>query len=459
MTRESSPIISDRPLTLVHLSDIHFQRGSDSDPYSLGSEIKNSLERDAGEMAKQLKPIYGVVVTGDIAFAGNEEEYTTAENWLEKFCRLVECPQEHVWTIPGNHDVSLRAVDANMLIQDIRNSLRQLPVDQIDHELRRRLRDPGAGRELFSPLAAYNKFASKFECRTTPEALWWDDEIFLNDGSILRMRGVNSVLLSDSRVDDDAANKLLLGTFQASPSVEDGVEYLVLCHHPPEWLKDHDAVEDWLLKRCRIQLFGHKHRQRMVQLNETLRVTAGAMLPEKREPNWEPRYNFLRLFVRGEKDSRKLCVDIFPRVWSEPEKTFMADRDEGGSDKRSYELSIGNWERPMQHPASEDRLQMVPPTRDSSGPARGSPECGEGQIKNPGRRLTYRFLSLSYQSRLDIAQKLDLIRNEDEGIDDTERYSRIFGRAREEKKLERLWQAVEEAHGEPAKGLNPYIGK
>ena len=60
----------------------------------------------------------------------------------------------------------------------------------------------------------------------------------------------------------------------------------------------------------------------------------------------------------------------------------------------------------------------------------------------PGRRLTYRFLSLPHNSRLKIVQQLNLIQPEDEGLRDSELYSRFFSRAAAGGHLFDFWNLI-----------------
>lgn len=60
------------------------------------------------------------------------------------------------------------------------------------------------------------------------------------------------------------------------------------------------------------------------------------------------------------------------------------------------------------------------------------------------RKLVYGFLSLPYLVRLEIALQLDLMKDEEKGVQQTELYNRIFNRAVEEKKLDQLREAIKE---------------
>ena len=75
------------------------------------------------------------------------------------------------------------------------------------------------------------------------------------------------------------------------------------------------------------------------------------------------------------------------------------------------------------------------------------------------RTLTYRFLDLSHVSRIEIVQQLGLYMDEDEGIRDEELLERVYKRADESKKLERLWTLVEERHDDGSNITNPFVGR
>jgi chromatin segregation and condensation protein Rec8/ScpA/Scc1 (kleisin family) len=75
------------------------------------------------------------------------------------------------------------------------------------------------------------------------------------------------------------------------------------------------------------------------------------------------------------------------------------------------------------------------------------------------RKLTYRFLSLSYYIRIKIALDLGLILDEDKKLDDEELLKQVFRRAKESNKLKELWDKIEEAHGDNSKTSDQSSGK
>ena len=52
---------------------------------------------------------------------------------------------------------------------------------------------------------------------------------------------------------------------------------------------------------------------------------------------------------------------------------------------------------------------------------------------NPARRLTYRFFQLPYHVRLQVAQELHLVEDEDQELERNEQYPLYFRRAGERK--------------------------
>lgn len=76
----------------------------------------------------------GVLVTGDIAFSGQRSEYQSAASWLLGLCRAIECPDENVWVVPGNHDVDRKIADSKVT-KTLHESIRAKQGNALDMEL------------------------------------------------------------------------------------------------------------------------------------------------------------------------------------------------------------------------------------------------------------------------------------------------------------------------------------
>ncbi len=239
-------------LTFIHLSDIHFSTQSGETLLDLDSGVRHELERDVGSVIPNIGRVTGLLVTGDIAFSGTSDEYVKAREWLTTLCRQAKCPEEAVWVVPGNHDIDRRTVAKSKAIRVHRRALRAVPPDSIDAELAEYCLDPSSGRSLLEPLAAYNAFAALYGCDVKAKELCWEHALVLASGTVVRLRGLSSVIVSDS---EDAKGNIILGSAQADVRREAGVEYVTLCHHPPDWLLDQEACTDHLNPKVRVQLY------------------------------------------------------------------------------------------------------------------------------------------------------------------------------------------------------------
>ncbi len=298
---------------------------------------------------------------------------------------------------------------------------------------------------LLSPFAAYNAFARGYGC-ATGSTLHWEQRIRLNDGSELRIWGVNSALVSGPS-DDEGANRMILGRRQVALPQEDDkgepIEYLVLCHHPPQWLIDGDPVKDYL-RRAQIVLFGHKHSMRTDRVNNSLHVFAGATQPSRWEQGWEPSYNILR--IRVEDAPRRLRVQVWPRVWQAAYTRFGPGMTQSGEQYDEYELPL----RPRGLPGGAVPVEVIEePTASAAGP---TPVDGQAPPDAPRsavsagipRRVVFRFFSLPYQVRLQLALDLDLLTDADEGEgDEGELFRRVLLRVHERGLVEEFERRIE----------------
>jgi hypothetical protein len=256
---------------------------------------------------------------------------------------------------------------------------------------------------------------------------------------------VNSTIVSDHQ--DHIYKKIILGRYQL-PDRDAGVANLLLCHHPPDWWGDSDQLIDDMENRCHIQLFGHKHRHRLKRVNNSLVLSAGAVHPDRDEDGWQPRYNWIKVFVNGEGTSRKLAVTVFPRLWSAQDTKFVADTIScRGKDSVEHSLDLEPWTAPTQNSTQTER---------NRGSHENEPVRVEGNAMKKNRILTYRFFELPHVKRLDVARDLSLIRDEDEGLSDTELFHRIMIRSRDEGRLAELWDKVQEQHNDGEYRDNPY---
>lgn len=439
-------------IVLVHLSDIHFTRASGVSVHDLDKNVRNELVLDATNVAKEVGPVTGVLVTGDIAFSGSETEFEHATNWLRDFCRAIGCHEESVWVVPGNHDV-VRDKTKRKLTRMLHQGVRKDGSD-VDKELREIFSDAQSAAALLEPLADYNKFAGRYGCSISAEKHYWERDLKLACGTPVRLRGLTSALVSN---EEDRRTGIVLGTAQATVERAHGVLHMTLCHHPPDWLRDHDAVEDHLKSKVHIQLFGHKHSQRIDEINGKVRLVAGAMHPERNEGGWLPTYNFLEVSRR---DGDRIGLRVYQRQWNQPDTNFVAWRDpNSGKDHREFFWSgfpaATKTERHSEVPhevRGADVAASVPsPVVATTVTEKDDPM----PPPNHERRLTYRFLRLPFRHQIAIANSLNLLTDEDQVLSDEPLFRELFKRATAGGHLAKLWDETEKRHADPAP-FNPF---
>lgn len=438
-----------KKLVFLHLSDIHFRRGSGG-RYDIDTDLRNELLFDVRQRPDDLARVEGILVSGDIAYTGTAQEYAHARDFLRELTDGIGIEGTRVWCVPGNHDVDRNCVTTHSVLEAIHTKWREAEPTTRDSMIETCMEHPLSRQILLEPIEQYNRFAATYTCAMNPNDLTWYRDFLLNDGSRLRLNGLNSTIISD---DLDDTRRLVLGQFQI-PKREADVTHIVICHHPPDWWLDADSVEGGLNARAHVQLFGHKHLPQFEQIENTLRISSGALHPDRRVPGWKPCFNWLSMCVADGNAHRELRVDIYPHTWDGGRRRFVPDTEScSGSIFTRFNLELEP--RPCHTELSvcvADSIQAI------DAPKMGNSQSAEdrGNVRmNRERTLTYQFFSLPHVARLEIATNLNLIKDEDEGLPDYELFGRVFKRAASANVLDRLWDEVEKKHGRES-GPNPF---
>jgi len=431
----------------VHLSDIHFDAAGNTmkGPNRL---VRESLLDDLQEAQRGIgRTPDAVLVTGDIAFSGKKEQYDQARRFLADVTDRLGMEPEQVQTIPGNHDVDRSLVVGS--IKASRDRLRSLSPLEADKALPEFLeRDPTD--PLFAPLGAYNEFALAYACSVSGRSPYWEVPWGLGTGHVLRMRGLTTVMVSDG---DDAKANLLVGTDQttlATPARNDVV--LVMGHHPPDWWMDQDEAENLMERHASVHLYGHKHRHKLSVLDASVRLSAGAVHPE-REVDWEPRYNWLQLELLGEGTAApELAVRVWPRVIPIGDNIFRHGSEDGGwqPDERRVplrRLALPAGAAPVAAEVVPDPAGGLQHAASVLAAARRDPMSDASGAPTSLRRAVYRFGMLGYKTQTEILSGLGLIEDQDKDLPAEERLRAAFGRARSEGLVDDLIARIDAAGG------------
>lgn len=415
-------------LRFIHLSDIHFSNRIANVGFDPDEDIRNELRLDVQTQCGKLGAADAVLVSGDIAFAGKKAEYENAAVWLDAICDAAGCASESVYVCPGNHDIDQQVIRDNFMIADGQEAVRrETTLYNREKALMDRLIQPVARELFYAPLREYNEFAVRYGCSFygDKENFALDRDFKLNDGSLLRLRAMNSALLSGLQ---DAEQSLFLGRRAWTMPQATNVTYMAMSHHPPSWLMDRREIEGALNGRAKIQLFGHEHDQRVVMGRDWAKLFAGSVNPHRAEPNWRPGYNIIEIYVE-EGPRRRMVVDVHAREWQGEPPQFRAYEDVNNA--------------PVHHNRIElPPLQAVPRPVVAATPAGTAMTSGPASTAKAGaaptlsmRSVMNRFFRLSLSQKNEIIGRLNLAEDGDKGLPDFERFKLALFRAKQAARL------------------------
>ena len=235
---------------LIHLSDIHFRRGF------FNPDADNQMARDI--CAAVRTDLIGtshviLVVSGDIAFAGAEEEYSYATDWFsELYTHVADGCDATCWIIvaPGNHD----------LYHDPIRPLRSALIEQLNSNPALCL-NPEIVAECLKEQIPFRNFRDNLE----------SDQILVYDHPLLR---VHRLPAGDSTVQLNILNSAWMSSRDEKPGsiifpidsyseqlkTPDGFSITVL-HHPLGWFQPEYSrkLRTELGQTSSIVLYGHEH--------------------------------------------------------------------------------------------------------------------------------------------------------------------------------------------------------
>lgn len=309
-------------VSFIHLSDIHFgqEKGGELETHD---DVKERLLVDAASQVKDLGlSIDGIIVTGDVAYAGKSEEFKSAGHWLDRLANGVGCRETAVQVVPGNHDIDRDEISAGC----------KLMLDSILHSgeamFDKYLNNSADCETLYRKLGAYFDFAEGYNCFLDKKGGIASNKSFkLAPGRFIRIMGLNSSLMCWSA---EKEGDLFLGARQRVLPITSGEELVVLCHHPLHWFNDGKTAQKYIRNRARVLMTGHEHKP-SVSLDtskhgrDLLTIASGAAVPPHASEEYGYTYNILTFDWDAHEDALK--VSIVPRTWSDDDMDFVADEE------------------------------------------------------------------------------------------------------------------------------------
>lgn len=246
------------PLCWLHLSDLH----------ALGENWEQDIVLDAlcrdlpGLLERVDRRPQLLIVTGDIASRGQRKEYDGAFALLERVCEIAGIPREHVFMVPGNHDVDRSRIPGAAK----RDHAGLLKLDV--HELRRAIDELISDAETFGQLygqrlAEYCHFTTRFLGTAGAVDLdrpWRSDVVVIGGIPV----GVASLCTAWTCGSDDDRGRLLMGERQVRDMIAEleqagAALRVALLHHPTSWLCEAEERELRTLLRKHFDLILHGH--------------------------------------------------------------------------------------------------------------------------------------------------------------------------------------------------------
>ncbi len=396
----------------LHLSDVHFgqERGG---KVFINREIKKDLVRFLKDVRLNrekagLLPLDGVVVTGDIAFSGKASEYKDASEWLAQITEAIGCKETAVHVVPGNHDVDRKRISPG--VHAIIDQVMQKGQDALDLYLS----DETDRERLYDRFSEYRVFAAGYGCRLDREGgAAGTKDYLLRNGLKLRFIGMNSALICRGGEEDAAPGKLFLGEKQRAVTKDDGVEQIILMHHPISWLADGEDAWIHFKNRARIFISGHDHKPDLgieeIEGNGiVLRIDLGATVPPKGEDVHGYTFNIIDLELNDQNSSLNVIVRGY--IWDRGKTSFREDRERfAGNHEREVNLPCPEFARMNAEHGGGGTEELV-----EQAPSTGSHEIvvetsmGIDEERFAELRLKY-FHSLTPLQRLEILVDLAIL--------------------------------------------------
>lgn len=287
----SSPPAS---LVFVHLSDLHFREpgtGLAQREAMLRDRLLDDIPKAVG--LTDAKRVTAILITGDIARAGQQAEYVEARTWLDRLCDRLGLDTTQTLTCPGNHDVDWKRLSEDR--KTANQALRVCPTHLLDAAIDDMLADPD---EVLAPIEPYQEFAAGSACSIERFLAWDLPPLQMAGGYSLAIRGASSIINSDG---GDGAGTMAVQRNQLQVEHEPGVIRMLLIHHSPYfWRRENPRPG-----KCgnHVVLYGHTHEANHQVLDGTcLEITAGAVHPEETEAFAIPSYNVIEISVEEPDD-------------------------------------------------------------------------------------------------------------------------------------------------------------
>ena len=300
---------------LLNISDIHI--GSVEKSENEGLVLRRFIE-DVDEQIKKFTydEVY-VLIGGDLVFAASDESYQRFDETIVKeLCRILKIDRTHFVIVPGNHDVSQRAV------QEVDESY--LPIVNKKYDETRfndLLRKPAQKDILFGKFNAFNNYVKE----TMGFVDYSLQANLIRINNIWSIHTINTAILSCGAykdIDDQGHLGVDSRSINEFLAKDKNPKKILLMHHPEYF------CIDWVNSELRklyksdysLVLSGHTHNQQIYCDNNDgyIRCEAPQLFTDKHDDILG--YNYIEL-------DEEQVIRITYREWSEKRNKFRVGTD------------------------------------------------------------------------------------------------------------------------------------
>jgi hypothetical protein len=385
----------------VHLSDIHFGQEKDGNIFP-NNDAKEVLLEDVHDVVGTTEKgkADGVIISGDIAYAGKPSEYEAAGKWLDRLTSAIGCDVTAVQLVPGNHDINRENI--TNICQKVIDEI----IDQGDSALDKYMVSAEDREVLYKRFEGYRAFAEGYNCPLDSEGVITEHRTFqIGPNRYIKFHGLNTALICSNSKKEMGG--LLLGARQRVIRSEPGQELIVIGHHPMNWLQDSEDALRYIRNRARVFISGHEHKpshsvEKVEDDVEIIMLSAGATVPPKADNNYTYCYNILEFKWDSENDG--LIIEIRPRIWDNTKKKFVADILHFNSEKITHNLKCPHFKKVTKPPDTKKIGES-----DTGGTINSHPVISNEKIEDTVSDKSYQHLLLKFFRDLNSRQRLAIL--------------------------------------------------
>ncbi|MCX6578765.1 MAG: AAA family ATPase [Candidatus Aminicenantes bacterium] len=243
-------------LCYLHLSDLQLR----ANPGKTGDIVTRSMLDAIKDLVAREKLIDFIIISGDIASSGKEEEYKEAESFCEKLLTVTGLPAQRLFIVPGNHDINRREKISDIDIERLYSFENQDDITKL-------LTDSFYLPKLLRKFTAFNAFAEKAMGRrlftdTTYRFVETMDIDKQGQSIKINMVGLNSALFTGYSI--DGKEEPALGLYQvenALAALDENAHFsIAFFHHPFSIFHPVDEVsKELLVRKTDMIMTGHTH--------------------------------------------------------------------------------------------------------------------------------------------------------------------------------------------------------